>query len=142
MMPPSHHSPAAEMCQQDPDPLHQATRGLVVSRKHTASTWDHSPPPQLGVTASTQDHNPHTGSQPPPGLTAPTQGHSPYLGSQSPCSHSPHMGSQPPCRVIASTQGHNLHARSQPTEAFAAMDPTQIPSPDHLPGSLLPPCQH
>ena len=74
MMLPSHHSPAAEMCQQDPDPLHQATRGLVVSRKHTQL------PP--GITAP-----PNLGSQLPHRITTPIRGHSPTRG------HSPHTGS-------------------------------------------------
>ena len=113
MMPPSHHSPAAETCQQDPDPLHQATRGLVVSQKHT---------------------------QPPPGITPPpTWVHSLHTGSQ------PHMRPQPPPGVTASTWGLSPHTGSQPScgvtapRNLAATDPTQSPSPDHLPGSLLPP---
>lgn len=88
MMPPSYHSPAAEMCQQDPDPLHQATRGLVVSQKHT------QPPP--GITPpSTWVHSLHTGSQPPHEATASTRG------------YSFHLVSQPPHRVTASMWGHS-----------------------------------
>lgn len=97
MMPPSHHSPAAETCQQDPDPLYQATRGLVVSQKHT------QPPP--GITAPpTWGHSLHTGSQPPHRVIAPTWDLSLHAGSQPPCGvtaprnlccHRPHSNSLP-----------------------------------------------
>lgn len=84
MMPPSHHSPAAETYQQDPDPLHQATRGLVVLQKHTQPPAGITPPP-------TWVHSLHTGSQPPHEATASIRGHSP----PKPGCHRPHSKSLP-----------------------------------------------